>query len=137
MSNAKKLKMVDLFAGTGAFTLAFEQTGKVECVFANDMIKHSKTIYDTNFKHKLTLGDLNDIDVTQIPKHDILTGGFPCQPFSIAGKREGFADKRSNVFWKVLEIIDHHKPKYVILENVKKPGDTRRQEDVPNHHRQP
>ena len=114
-----KLKMIDLFAGTGAFTRAFEKTKKVGCVFANDMVKWSKTIYDENFSHDLTLGDLNDINVSDIPDHDILTGGFPCQPFSIAGKREGFDDERSNVFWKILSIIDHHKPGCVILENVK------------------
>ena len=54
-----------------------------------------------------------------IPPHDILTGGFPCQPFSIAGIQKGFNDERSNVFWKILSIIDHHQPKCVILENVK------------------
>jgi len=116
---APKLTMIDLFAGTGAFTKAFENTGHVECVFANDMVKWSKEIYDANFNHKLTLGDLNDIKVDAIPKHDILTGGFPCQPFSIAGKQEGFHDERSNVFWKILAIIDYHKPSCVILENVK------------------
>ena len=114
-----KMRMIDLFAGTGAFTLAFEQTGKVECVFANDMVEWSKKIYDSNFPHKLTLKNLNDIDVKDIPKHDILTGGFPCQPFSIAGKQAGFEDERSNVFWKILSIIDHHSPKIVVLENVK------------------
>jgi DNA (cytosine-5)-methyltransferase 1 len=113
------LKMIDLFAGTGAFTHAFEKTGNVECVFANDMVKWSKHVYDANFNHKLTLGNLNDINVETIPKHDILTGGFPCQPFSIAGKQEGFQDERSNVFWKILEIIDYHKPLCVVLENVK------------------
>jgi DNA (cytosine-5)-methyltransferase 1 len=115
----KCLKMIDLFAGTGAFTHAFEKTGQVECVFANDMVEWSKKAYDLNFSHKLTLGNLNDINVESIPKHDILTGGFPCQPFSIAGKQEGFQDERSNVFWKILAIIDHHTPCCVILENVK------------------
>jgi DNA (cytosine-5)-methyltransferase 1 len=111
--------MIDLFAGTGAFTYAFESTGRVECVFANDMVEWSKKLYDANFNHKLTLGNLNDIKVEDIPPHDILTGGFPCQPFSIAGKQEGFQDERSNVFWKILKIIEHHKPRFVILENVK------------------
>jgi DNA (cytosine-5)-methyltransferase 1 len=105
---------IDLFAGTGAFSLAFGNT-----VFANDMAPASKSIYDANFSHKLTLKDLNDIRVEDIPPHDILTGGFPCQPFSIAGYREGFDDKRSNVFWKILEILEHHHPKCIVLENVK------------------
>jgi DNA (cytosine-5)-methyltransferase 1 len=118
----EKLKMIDLFAGTGAFTLAFEKTGSVECVFANDMVETSKIIYDCNFQnqnHELTLKDIHDVKVEEIPSHNILTGGFPCQPFSIAGKLEGFNDPRSNVFWKILEIMDYHKPEYVILENVK------------------
>jgi len=114
-----KMRMIDLFAGTGAFTMAFENTGKVECVFANDMIESSKEIYDLNFNHKLTLKNLNDIKVEDIPPHNIITAGIPCQPFSIAGKQEGFNDNRSNVFWKLLEIIDYHKPEYVIIENVK------------------
>lgn len=114
-----KLRMVDLFAGSGAFSYAFEQTGMVEVVYANDFVKESKDIYDLNFRHELTLGDINDIDVTTIPPHDILTGGFPCQPFSIAGKLKGFDDTRSNVFWKILEIIDFHSPSFVVLENVK------------------
>ena len=117
--NTTPLKMIDLFAGTGAFTFAFEKTSKVECVFSNDMVEWSKKIYDSNFTHKLTLGNLNDIKNEDIPKHDILTGGFPCQPFSIAGKQEGFKDERSNVFWKILAIIDLHKPSCIILENVK------------------
>jgi DNA (cytosine-5)-methyltransferase 1 len=116
---SSRLKMVDLFAGTGAFSYAFEKTSKVECVFSNDMVEWSKEIYDLNFTHKLTLGNLNNIKTETLPKHDILTGGFPCQPFSIAGKQEGFEDKRANVFWKILEIIDFHKPSCVILENVK------------------
>lgn len=114
-----KLRMVDLFAGTGAFTHAFQATGKVECVFANDMVEASKKMYDENFSHKLTLKDLNEVNVEDIPPHDILTGGFPCQPFSLAGRQEGFQDPRSNVFWKILQIIDHHGPKCVVLENVK------------------
>jgi len=114
-----KLNMIDLFAGTGAFSLAFEATNSVNIVYGNDMVDHSKKIYDANFSHKLTLQNLNDTVVNTIPSHDILTGGFPCQPFSIAGNQEGFKDERSNVFWKILSIIDHHKPKCVILENVK------------------
>jgi len=114
-----KLRMIDLFAGTGAFTHAFQGTNKVQCVFANDMVESSKKIYDENYDHKLTLKDLNEVKVEDIPPHDILTGGFPCQPFSLAGRQEGFQDPRSNVFWKILQIIDYHNPRCVVLENVK------------------
>lgn len=113
------LRVIDLFAGTGAFSLAFNDINNSEVVFANDINKTSKIIYEFNFNHELVLKDINDIDNNSIPKHDILTAGFPCQPFSIAGKREGFNDERSNVFWKILSIIDHHNPKCIILENVK------------------
>ncbi len=113
------MKVIDLFAGTGAFSLAFEN--KADIVYSNDFVKASKQIYDLNFGHhpRLVLQDLNDTQVQDIPQHDILTGGFPCQPFSVAGHQLGFQDSRSNVFWKILEIIDHHNPKCLILENVK------------------
>jgi DNA (cytosine-5)-methyltransferase 1 len=112
-------RMIDLCAGTGAFSYAFHATGQVETVYANDMVDASKTIYDANFTTKLTLGDLNDVNVADIPQHDIMSAGFPCQGFSVAGYQLGFQDPRSNIFWKILEIIDHHQPKCVILENVK------------------
>jgi len=112
------LKAIDLFAGTGAFTLALSEND-IEVVFSNDMIEESKDIYNANFSHQLTKKNLLDIDVGDIPPHDILCGGFPCQPFSIAGNRLGFEDERSNVFWKILAIAKHHKTKCLVLENVK------------------
>jgi DNA (cytosine-5)-methyltransferase 1 len=112
------MRMIDLFAGTGGFTNAFQRSG-TQCVYANDYAPESETIYNYNFDHDLTMGDLNDIVVEDIPDHDILTGGFPCQPFSIAGQRKGFDDQRSNVFWKILEILQFHAPRYIVLENVK------------------
>ena len=115
----EKLRMVDLFTGTGAFSYAFLKTSKIDVVFSNDIVESSEKIYNLNFDHKMFLGDLNDIEPESIKSHDILTGGFPCQPFSIAGHQEGFKDKRSNVFWKILEILEFHKPKVVVLENVK------------------
>jgi DNA (cytosine-5)-methyltransferase 1 len=114
-----KLKLVDLFAGTGAFSYVSHKTNKIETIFSNDILDSSKEIYDINNNFELLLKDLNDINIEEIPKFDILTAGFPCQPFSIAGKQLGFEDKRSNVFWKIIEIIDYHKPKIIILENVK------------------
>ena len=85
--------------------------------FDEKLIKeHIINALSTNLK---THNDLNDIINENIPAHDILCGGFPCQPFSIAGKKEGFQDPRSNVFWKILEILKYHKPNTIILENVK------------------
>jgi len=110
--------MIDLFAGTGAFSTAFSNYG-IECCFSNDFCNNSKKIFDMNHTIELTQGDLNDIKNEDIPKHNILCGGFPCQPFSIAGKQQGFEDERSNVFWKIISIIKHHNPEVVILENVK------------------
>lgn len=115
----QKLKMVDLFAGTGGFSLAFEATNKFETIFANDFEKDSKNIYDLNFKKKLLLKDIHDIKDDEIPRMDIITSGFPCQPVSIAGKQLGFNDPRSNVIWKLIEIIKFHNPRVILLENVK------------------
>lgn len=113
------MKFIDLFSGTGAFSYILEQNGH-ECVFANDMINESKEIYDLNMDVDVfKLKDLNKMNIKKIPKHDILCGGFPCQPFSIAGKQEGFDDERSNVFWQILNILKLRKPKIIILENVK------------------
>lgn len=115
-----KLKFIDLFAGTGAFSLALEKNNKFECVFTNDMMECSQKIYElNNTTHKFTLKDLNTINVSDIPAHNILCGGWPCQPFSIAGEKKGFDDKRSNVFWKMVEILEKHTPEIIILENVK------------------
>lgn len=117
--SAKTYKLIDLFAGTGAFSYAFEKLDNVKCVYGNDYCNESEEIFNLNHNIELVNHDLNMINVEEIPSHDILCGGFPCQPFSIAGKKLGFEDKRGNVFHKVVEIIDHHKPRFVILENVK------------------
>lgn len=111
--------LVDLFCGTGAFSYAFHQTNKVNTIFANDMLDSSEQIFNLNNTIKLTKRNLIDIKDDDIPKSDILTAGFPCQPFSIAGMQKGFDDERSNVFWKILSIIKHNEPTIVILENVK------------------
>ena len=117
----EKLRFVDLFCGTGAFTLALENTGKLRCVLANDIEESSRKIYELNnhHKHPFILKDITSIKTKEIPKHDILCAGFPCQPFSVAGNRKGFDDKRSNVFWKIVEILKEYEPKIILLENVK------------------
>lgn len=117
ISTSKKLRHVDLFAGTGAFTLAL--SGIADTIYANDIDQSSKEIYDLNHKCKLVLQDINTINLKDIPPHDLLTAGPACQPFSIAGQQQGFQDSRSNVFWKVFEILAYHKPKIIIIENVK------------------
>ena len=114
------IKYIDLFAGTGGFSLALSNYKQFGCVFANDILEVSKDICKlNNLGHNFVLKDLNNIDPSEIPQFDVLFGGFPCQPFSIAGKQQGFDDERSNVFWKILEIVDYHQPKIIVLENVK------------------
>lgn len=115
-----KLKVVDLCSGTGAFTQTFKQFDKFEVVFANDYIKESEDIYKLNHGDGYFIYDnIHNLEVDKIPQHDLLCAGFPCQAFSIAGYRKGFADERSNVFWKIIEILETHMPEYIILENVK------------------
>jgi DNA (cytosine-5)-methyltransferase 1 len=87
--------------------------------FFEGELDHFRYAWDTNPTHTFTLKDLNTINVSDIPSHNLLCGGFPCQPFSIAGEKKGFDDKRSNVFWKIVEILEKHNPEIIILENVK------------------
>lgn len=118
--NAKNnYTLIDLFCGTGAFSYAFHQTNKITTIFANDMLDSSEQIFNLNNNIKLTNQNLIEIGDDNIPKSDIITAGFPCQPFSIAGMKKGFDDERSNVFWKILSIIKNNNPKIVVLENVK------------------
>ena len=112
-------KFIDLFTGTGGFSLCLEKHG-FKCVFSNDNNKNSELIYKlNNTESNFLLEDILNVNVKDIPSHNILCAGFPCQPFSVAGKRKGFDDERSNVFWKILKIIEYHEPEIVILENVK------------------
>lgn len=108
---------VDLCCGTGAFSLAFESAG-LKTVFASDIDKTSEVLYKLNFTSSFVRSDIHKLSVTTIPPHDVLSAGFPCQCYSEAGCKRGFDDERSDVFWKLLEIIRFHQPKYVLLENV-------------------
>jgi len=113
-------RYADLFCGLGAFHTAFDKLDQgYECVFACDLDERVRKIYHEN--HGIEPhGDINAIDVGSIPDVDIICAGFPCQPFSIAGKKEGFRDQvKGNLFYKILEIIDAKSPQKVILENVK------------------
>jgi DNA (cytosine-5)-methyltransferase 1 len=118
--NTNLYKMIDLFAGTGAFSYAFHKTNKFETILANDLLDSSEEIYKLNqLGTNFIKQDLLNIDINNIPSHYILTGGFPCQPFSIAGQQKGFEDDRANVFWKILDILKSCQTQIVVLENVK------------------
>lgn len=112
-----KFKFIDLFCGLGGFRLAFEKVGG-ECVFSSDIDEAVQKTYAINFG-EIPSGDITKIDEKDIPDHDILCAGFPCQPFSIAGRRLGFEDTRGTLFFEVARILKEKKPIGFILENVK------------------
>lgn len=116
----KKYKAIDLFAGIGGIRLGFSNAFKdnIEFVFSSEIDKYAQETYKANFD-EIPYGDITKIDEKDIPAHDILLAGFPCQAFSIAGKRLGFEDTRGTLFFEVARIIKYHKPKIVFLENVK------------------
>ena len=108
---------IDLFSGIGGFHQALNNIN-ARCVFACDIDEKCRVTYEENYKIKPE-SDITKVDIKQIPKFDILCGGFPCQPFSKAGFQKGFEDDRGNLFFNMCEIIKHHKPKYLIMENVR------------------
>lgn len=114
-----KFTFIDLFAGIGGFRLALQNLGG-NCVFSSELNKYSKQTYEVNFG-EVPFGDITLPETKDsIPNSfDILCAGFPCQAFSIAGKRGGFEDTRGTLFFDVAEIIKKHKPKAFLLENVK------------------
>ncbi len=113
----EKYDFIDLFSGIGGFHIALNSFG-ANCVFASEWDKYAAETYFENFNIK-PFGDITKIDEKNIPKHDILCGGFPCQAFSVSGKQKGFEDTRGTLFFDIARIINHHKPKVVFLENVK------------------
>jgi DNA (cytosine-5)-methyltransferase 1 len=117
-NNKRKLRGIDLFCGIGGFRMAMERQG-VECVFSSDIDSFAQKTYQANFGD-LPYGDITKISAEEIPPFDILTAGFPCQPFSYSGLNKGFEDKtRGTLFFDVLRIIDYHRPAMFFLENVK------------------
>lgn len=112
------MRIIDLFAGIGGIRLGFEKHG-CECVFTSEWDKDAQLMYEANFGRK-PHGDITQIDPSTIPDHDLLLGGFPCQPFSILGKSLGFADTRGTLFFNIEEILRVKQPYAVLLENVKR-----------------
>lgn len=114
----KEYKTIDLFAGIGGIRLGFETFG-CKNVFSSEWDKYARMMYEANF-NEIPFGDINDIAPADIPDHDILLAGFPCQPFSIAGKGLGFADTRGTLFFNIEAILQAKKPEAFLLENVKR-----------------
>lgn len=107
----------DLFAGIGAFRMALESFG-ARCVFSSEWDADARKTYQMNYG-EIPAGDITKIDEHDIPDHDILCAGFPCQPFSISGKMLGFQDTRGTLFFDVARIAKCRRPKIILLENVK------------------
>lgn len=110
---------IDLFAGLGGFRIALERCDAT-CVASSEIDKSALEAYKKNFR-ELPLGDITQIKSSDLPAHDVLCGGFPCQPFSIAGKQEGLKDTqgRGTLFDEIVRIAKHHHPKVLFLENVR------------------
>jgi DNA (cytosine-5)-methyltransferase 1 len=112
------MKVASLFAGIGGFDLALERKGHT-VVYANEWDRYAAYIYDRHFTTKIDRRDITRVDATLLPDFDLLVGGFPCQAFSIAGKREGFDDIRGTLFFDVARVLRQKRPRLVLLENVK------------------
>lgn len=117
MPKKHKFTFIDLFAGIGGMRLAFERAGG-KCVFSSEWDKFAQLTYQSNFGD-IPHGDITKIPTGDIPKHDVLVAGFPCQPFSHAGLKKGFGDTRGTLFFEIARIIEERKPSLVLLENVK------------------
>lgn len=113
----KQLTFIDLFSGIGGFRIAAKHSN-MRCVFSSEIDESARLTYYDNFG-SIPKGDIKKIKAIEIPKHDILTAGFPCQAFSQAGKRKGFDDTRGTLFFDIARILRERRPKAFLLENVK------------------
>lgn len=111
------IRFIDLFAGIGGIRIPFDELG-YQCVFSSEWDKAACETYAANFG-EYPEGDITKIAEKDIPPHDLLLAGFPCQAFSIMGKMQGFADTRGTMFFEIERILSYHKPPYILLENVK------------------
>lgn len=106
------------FAGIGGIDIAFKNSG-YNIVWSNEIDSKAVETYKANHKNKMICKDIKELSFNEIEKVDVITAGFPCQAFSVAGYRKGFSDKRGNIFFEMLRFIDYLKPKVILLENVK------------------
>ena len=112
----RQTQFVDLFCGIGGFRTALEKEG-LECVFSSDIDEDIQDVYESNFDDR-PYGDITEINEKDIPEHDIICAGFPCQSFSVAGKRKGLNDERGQLFYEITRIAKWHQPDIILLENV-------------------
>lgn len=110
-------KFIDLFAGIGGLRIPFDELG-YECVFSSEWDKYAADSYEANYGER-PQGDITKIETADIPQHDLLLAGFPCQAFSIMGKMQGFGDVRGTMFFEIARILRYHRPQSILLENVK------------------
>ncbi len=111
------MKFIDLFAGIGGFRQGFEKAG-FECVLSCEIDKNCREVYTNNF-NEIPVGDIKEINSADLDDFDVLVAGFPCQPFSICGKKLGFEDTRGTLFFEICKIIKIKQPQVIVLENVK------------------
>jgi DNA (cytosine-5)-methyltransferase 1 len=115
--NMENATFIDLFAGIGGFRIALESFG-LKCIYSSEWDKYAQITYRANFG-ELPDGDITRVEAEDVPKHNVLCAGFPCQAFSISGKRKGFADTRGTLFFDIARITEHHRPEILFLENVR------------------
>lgn len=111
-------KVAGLFGGVGGIELGFDQAD-FDVIFANELDEKAAITYRENHEHELLVDDIHNVQPEQLPDIDVLTGGFPCQAFSVAGYRKGFEDDRGNLFFEILRIAIAKQPRILFLENVK------------------
>ena len=114
----EKLKYFSTFTGIGGLDMGLEEL-KAQCVGYSEVRESSMKIYEHHYPKHKRFGDITKLDVANLPDFDVLTGGFPCQSFSMAGERQGFKDRRGKMIFYLYDILKAKQPKYAVFENVK------------------
>lgn len=112
------MRFIDLFAGIGGFRYGLEKSGNFKCVYSNEWDVYASSVYQKHFGY-CDIRDICTVNASELPDHDLLVGGFPCQSFSVAGRRQGFTDTRGTLFFEIARIIKEKRPRLLLLENVK------------------